>query len=460
VAGRPNWEYKFLNRAVQEDTQVQLVALIRAAKREPKFDFRGRGESSNPLYRGFDNKDDTTERYDQPVLVRQNTRDDMELRGGFPKTAEDLFGYQAIILDDLEAEFFTPDQMTLLQKFVSERGGGFLMLGGQECFQQGLYDRTPIGDLLPVYLDAAAEAKPSTQYRLTLTREGWLQPWARLRTTETDEKSRLAEMPPFEVLNPIRRIKPGASVVSTVTDPSGKTYPALVAQRFGRGRAAALLVGDLWLWGMQDAERHRDLDKAWRQMMRWLVADVPNRIDLQIEPISGDPNQAVQLQVRVRTPQFQPQEDAAVTFAVQRRDNGTNTPPIHLTAEPSNQEPGLYQATFVPRENGAYQVNAAVTNAVGAELGRVQTGWTTDLTADEFRALNPNRSLLAGLARQTGGALVPAANLEAFVRTLPNRKAPITESYSLPAWHQPLFFLFALACLVAEWGLRRWKGLA
>jgi hypothetical protein len=54
VAGRPNWEFKFLNRAVEEDTQVQLVGLIRVAKREPKFDFRGRsGESSNPLFRGF-----------------------------------------------------------------------------------------------------------------------------------------------------------------------------------------------------------------------------------------------------------------------------------------------------------------------------------------------------------------------------------------------------------------------
>src|SRR4029079_18072090 len=29
VAGRPNWEYKFLNRAILEDSQVQMVALIR-----------------------------------------------------------------------------------------------------------------------------------------------------------------------------------------------------------------------------------------------------------------------------------------------------------------------------------------------------------------------------------------------------------------------------------------------
>ncbi|MEQ1853690.1 MAG: hypothetical protein ABMA01_19110, partial [Chthoniobacteraceae bacterium] len=49
VAGRPNWEYKFLRRAIEADDQTQLVGLIRIAKREPKFEFRGRvGESSNP----------------------------------------------------------------------------------------------------------------------------------------------------------------------------------------------------------------------------------------------------------------------------------------------------------------------------------------------------------------------------------------------------------------------------
>ena len=125
VAGRPNREYKFLHRALEDDEQVQLVGLIRIAKREPKFDFRGRaGESSNPLFRGFGNQSkEEIERYDQPVLVRLGTRDELELKGGFPKLAEDLYSYHAIIVDDLEAEFFTPDQMQLVQKFVSERGG-------------------------------------------------------------------------------------------------------------------------------------------------------------------------------------------------------------------------------------------------------------------------------------------------------------------------------------------------
>ena len=220
VTGRPNWEYKFLRRAISEDEQVQLVGLLRVARREPKFDWRGRrGERSNPLYRGFDNKDeDKTEQYDQPVLVRLNTRDDAELRDGFPKTEEELFGYHAVILDDIEAEFFSHDQMELLYRFVAERGGGFLMLGGKESFQEGEFHRTPIGRILPVYLDRLGQAETTDQIRLNLTREGWLQPWARLRDNEQDEQQRLSEMPAFEVLNRVRTIKAGARVVATVGD--------------------------------------------------------------------------------------------------------------------------------------------------------------------------------------------------------------------------------------------------
>ena len=51
------------------------------------------------------------------------------------------------------------------------------MLGGAECFQQGKYARTLIGDMLPVYLDQpASEATPMSDLRLSLTREGWVQP--------------------------------------------------------------------------------------------------------------------------------------------------------------------------------------------------------------------------------------------------------------------------------------------
>ena len=75
VSGRPNWEFKFLRRALQDDEQVQLVGLLRIAKRQPKFDFQAAGtRTTSPLFNGFDNADpDTAEGADQPVLVRLGT---------------------------------------------------------------------------------------------------------------------------------------------------------------------------------------------------------------------------------------------------------------------------------------------------------------------------------------------------------------------------------------------------
>lgn len=472
VAGRPNWEFKFLNRALTEDDQVQLVGLIRIAARERKFEFRGRSsESSNPLYRGFDKTHEDTERYDQAVLRRLNVRDEAELRSGFPKIPEDLYGYQAIVLDDLEAEFFTREQMNLLQKFVSERGGGLLMLGGQESFHEGKFEHTPIGDMLPVYLDRTPEMPPTTELRLDLTREGWLQPWTRLRNNEIEERARLQSMPPFQVLNNVRDIRPGASTIATVVDAAGHQYPALVVQRFGRGRTAALAIGDMWKWGMQNEALHRDMDKAWRQMVRWLVADVPQRLEMQAEP-QTDANQSVLLQVRVRDKKFQPLDNASVTLEIQSATGHTSgakpgdasvvadpKQSLRIPAEAALSEPGLYQAIYIPREAGAYKAEATAIDAAGQDIGRAEVGWTADPAAEEFRSLKPNRALLERMAKQTGGEVIDPDQLNRLIQSLPTRSVPITDAWTFPLWHTPVVFLFALACFVAEWGLRRWKGL-
>jgi hypothetical protein len=396
------------------------------------------------------------ERYDQPVLIRLNTDDELELRSGFPKTAEELFKYRALIIDDLEAEFFTPDQMSLVQRFVSERGAGLLMLGGMESFGDGKFTRTAIGEMLPMYLRTQEPdpINPQAQFRWNFTREGLLQPWARLRMNEADERERLEGTPHFDVLNRVGDPKPAAMVVATVND-GLKDRPALVTQRFGRGRTAALLIGDLWQAGLGDETRQKDLGKVWRQMVRWLVADVPELLEVRTEPQPD--GQGVRLEVRARDDKFEPMENATVAVKVERHTGGE---PLTLTAEPSAEEPGLYETTYLPRESGGYRVEATVNKENGGVAGTAVTGWSTDLAAEEFRSLLPNRALLEALAQKTGGQVLTPDNLPSFVSELPARHAPVTETWSRPIWHTPWMFIFALGCFVGEWGLRRWKGLA
>jgi uncharacterized membrane protein len=458
VCGRPNWEFKYLRRAVDDDREVQLVGLVRVARKEPKFNFRDmKSQPDNPLFKGFDNPDaETAERRDQPVLIRLNTADEVELRGGFPQTAADLYRYHAVIVDDLEAAFFTPDQQLLLRNFVSRRGGGFLMLGGPDSFAAGKYDRTPVGDLLPVYLDGGAPPKAG-DHRLVLTREGWLQPWVRTRKTEAEENTRLDGMPAFHTLNAAGSAKPGASVLAHARDPSGNTLPAVVAQPFGKGRSAAVLVGDLWRWGLRRSDATEDdFDRAWRQTVRWLVADVPGRVEVRATPTAGTASAAVELSVRAADADFLPLDNATVSVKVTK----PNREELTLPADPDAREAGAYSVRFVPREPGAYRAVATVTAPDGSAVGRREVGWCVQPEADEFARLDTNRELLESIAGRTRGETIPADGLPAFVDGLPNRQAPNMEVWVAPLWHRAWYFLIAVACLVAEWGIRRRAGAA
>ena len=460
VCGRPNWEFKFLRRSLADDDQLELVGLIRIAHREARFDFRRKGDSrTNQLFENFDeSEEETQERHDEPVLARIGTADEAELRDGFPKTPDELYQYDALILDDLEADFFTQDQKSLVESFVSRRGGGVLMLGGTESFAEGQYARTPIGNLLPVYLQPAGSAPRASgeELRLSLTREGWLQPWVRLRKTEAEDRQRLAEMPAFQILNQVGLLKPGATPLANVVDQQGREQPALVAQRYGRGRSAALLVGDLWRWGMRrQGTTDDDLGRAWRQMARWLVADVPQRVEVETIAGEGGTTGGVELAIRVSDAEYLPLENASLQIEVTDPDGNTST----LRAE-AGQKPGDYRATHVPRTPGAYRAVIRADGPDGAPVGQRATGWIVQPLADEFQRLQPNRDLVTRIADQTGGEVLKLDGLDRFVRSLESREMPITEPWVRPLWYNPWTFTLAILCLCGEWGLRRWKGLA
>ncbi|WP_083732365.1 glutamine amidotransferase [Fuerstiella marisgermanici] len=485
VSGRPNWEYKFLRRAVETDPQTELVGLIRIAKKEAKFDFRGHeGESSNSLFRGFDETEqELAEEFDEPVSVRLGTKDETELEGGFPEKAEELFGYDALILDDIESEFFTADQLQLIYEFVSKRGGGFLMMGGQESFRQGEYDRTPVGELLPVDLHRELPG-PNGPVQLSLTREGWLQPWVRLRSDEDAERLRVTQMPGFVTLNAASFIRPGAVVMAKVADNAGNEFPALVTQRFGRGRSAALCVGDLWRWRMNEGRRRlqefslqarnpldqpiaagedpeedlNDHARACRQMVRWLVGDVPKRLDVSIKPQPALGLGTVKLVADLKGRDFELREDADVRFVVTKPDGSK----VEIAGEPAEDEIGRFEVVMSAVDPGAYtaEVTATVNDPETEPEELTGTiGWASQPDQEEMASVNVNSRFLNDIATATEGRVVSIDDLDSFVDDLSHTDAPLVEVWSWPMWHQWWVFVAAVGCFVTDWTLRRRQGL-
>ncbi len=458
VSGRPNWEFKFLNRSLAEDDEVELHGLIRIAKKEPRFQFREKDSNANRIFTNTDDEaKEQVEQYDEPVLLRVGKLEPGELSGGFPKSADELFPYHAIILDDLEADFFTQQQKSLIQEFVSLRGGGLMMLGGGESFVEGDYLRTPVGEVLPVYLNSVSPRTGAQPYSITLTREGLLEPWVRVRTTQQEEQQRLAAMPGLRVLNEVGALKPGASELLSVVSATGETRPGLVTQRFGKGRTAAFLVGDLWRWKLHASSHDNDdFERTWRQTIRWLIADVPQRVRVEATAQKDDPNQPLEVAVQVNDESYQPLDNAAVAIEIKTPADEL----LKLKADPQDAVSGQYGSSYVPRADGTYRATIIANNPDGSEIDRVETGWVADPAAEEFANLKPNTELLRSIAQASGGELVQLDELDSFVSTLSDREIPISQPMVRSVWHTWGVFLLAIGLLSLEWGLRRWKGLA
>lgn len=367
------------------------------------------------------------------------------------------------------------------------------MMAGQESFRQGGFDRTPIGETLPI--DVSRDMPfPKAGVRLSLTRDGWLQPWVRLRSDEASEEERILSMPEFITVNPAGFIRPGAVVMAEVKDEEETPWPALVVQRFGKGRTAALCVGDLWRWRLSEGLRQlqglptgqtsmdpgervpvnsvegglptedlSDHARACRQMIRWLVADVPKRLDVNV---SDDPtlgSGAVKLSAFVRGADFEPRENADVKFQVTSPDGQQ----FEMTAEPSDIEPGVFEAAISTTVAGAWKATASALVAEEATADRAATsetltgslGWAYQPDQKEMRSVAVNRTLLDEVSRITKGKTLELDELESLVDSLPQSSAPLTEFWSWPIWNSWWVFATALACLVTDWTLRRRSGL-
>src|SRR5690606_12790236 len=203
-------------------------------------------------------------------------------------------------------------------------------------------------------------------------------------------------MPCGELLDLVSGVRPGSSVLATVTEAVGTVHPSLVTQRLGNGRTAALMIGDFWKPGRRSEQHQEDGAKAWRQIARWLVTDTPEGITLTARPDAQTPG-AMRLWVRVKDREFKAMDSASVSVNGRKVAGETATNQVaslELTAEPVSSEPGLYTASYVQHGSGGYFAEAIVRDDQGIEVGRAKSGWVSEPAADEFRSLTPNRALL------------------------------------------------------------------
>jgi uncharacterized membrane protein len=428
VEGEPRFELKFMRRAVREDANLRLVALQRTA--ENKF-------------------------------LRLGVEDSLELVAGFPKTREELFAYRAVILGSIEASFFTVEQLRMLADFVGERGGGLLLLGGRRSFAEGGYAGTPLSDVTPVDVIGSdnADGEYFTALRISPTPAGATHPAMQLAPTEQASAERWKTMPALSAVNRIGGTKPGATALlvgQSVTGGGGDRQVVLAYQRYGRGKAIAFPIQDSWVWQMDASVAVDDLthETFWRQMLRWLVSDVPERVSLAAPDHVG-PGESVPVRAHVTNESYLAINGASVTASVVGPDGEPSTVPLEWMVD----KDGEYRGSFTASEPGLYRV--AVSARVGDSViaGSEEYVVAHDMQQEMFGAAQ-RPALLERVARETGGRFYTADNASALAEDIVYTSSGTTVIEQLELWDMPAVFI-ALLCLIAvEWLLRRRRGLA
>jgi hypothetical protein len=439
VEGEPRYEMRFIRAAADADSNLQMVVLQRTA--DDKF-------------------------------LRLNVDGPDDLAGGFPKSRAELFQYRAIVLGNIEASFFTHDQLAMLADFVNVRGGGLIMLGGRSAFAEGGYSGTPLADVMPVVISGDAVPDSLTFFadlKVALTPAGASHAVAQVAATPALSMARWKSLPAVTTTNRIRDVKPGAvTLITGSTPPGGRagdpgapltsyTQPVFVYQRYGRGLSVAFPVQDSWNWQMDPDSPADDqtFNRFWRQTLRWLTSDVPDRVVVTLPTDQSNPKRPVAIRASVADSMFVPRNDAKVVVHLSSDKGFSRDLPLDWAID----RDGEYRGTFTPEDPGVYAVRVEATMANGATVTDTTYLRVADLNTEYFDA-EMRAPLLQRIARETGGKFYTPATAGTLAEDVALSKHGVTVVNEMDLWDMPAVLLLLVALLAAEWTYRKARGLA
>ncbi|MFO0814813.1 MAG: glutamine amidotransferase [Gemmatales bacterium] len=451
------WEPKFLKRALKGDERISLIPTIAGA---------GTAEWRRDIRNAI-----KTQNYDVFII------------GDVPASRFDSGGSDESILK-------------LIADQVKERGAGLVMIGGHDSFADGGWDKSPLAEVLPVQMNQKGQLEGDIgnqrEIKFKITEEslsGARFPFiTRLDSDPLKNREWWNKLPPLDGGSKMGNIKGNGALIAA-TD---QREPLLVVQEIGKGRTAALAVDTTWRWVRPGPAREEPIPlgvkpvadqqlpisetteahlRFWRQLILWLArqeqAGQGLNLELASRRVLAGKEMSFTLQAREVTPgsskdSVKPIEGAEYTVRVVKPNKETEVINVAPLGDAEAKSRGIFWKTDEP---GEYTIIASA-RAGGKEIGTAQARFMS--TRDDSETLNQaaNHTLMEQLATSTGGTFRLHGGLRDVIEKVSNDPANMDEKrIRFPDWQEPsnrrqgiLFALF-VACIVAEWIVRRWWGM-
>ena len=409
----------------------------------------------------------------------------------FPTTREEINSFDVIMISDVPVGNFSEQQMQWVVDWVVERGGGFIMAGGNTTFDRGNYDKTSWEKITPVDMVEHGGGQYGDRVTPFIADSVRSHPIWQF-SSDPKENSRIIDlMPPYGGMNMVRRAKPGAVLLAVF---GNESLPVIVVQNYGRGRAMAYMSDPNGGWGNSVIRWSEDGAPAlgdrielghgnaltahpaeakppatppppypspyygafWINTVKWLGA---NSVRWRRDKLSG---KIIAAQARPGMPlpvtaEYLAETDPAKIAAqeIGARLDVPGSPRVRLSYNRDRRE--FTGVLKVPADLSDPEVQVIFDASAGRESLTDSARCGVLIENSEFTRSAPDTALMKELAHIGGGeVLTNVASAVAACRTASAAHAALeTRTWSQPLWSHWPWWAVVMGLLSLEWLLRR-----
>jgi uncharacterized membrane protein len=435
VEGFPRFEFKLFKSVLEVDPLVNLVSVCQV----PGGGVHVQGE---PLHRNPEQ--------------------------GLVSSRADLFKYDVVVLRDVPRNLFraggdtTESRLRAIVEFVTKRGGGLMVCGGQDVYRAGGYETSALAEVLPFDLGTHDSSEPQFEGRffaeVVPTAVG--HPLLRLLPDAADNSQRWNALPKLDGSNNVGRFKPLATplLTRTVTVPGAndttedRTVPLLGVMTVGEGKVVGTAADTLWRWQLQPDFDDPPLTMLLANIVRYLAPPPERKAErplVSLNDATPQVGQEVLLSTDLRDANFEPVRNADLVVTVTRPD-GTSW---RIFPRDLPEEPGHYEYRVPVEQGGTYKV---VAKHAKYEATRE---FLAGASAGEFTTLSTDVDGMQRFARAAQGEVL-SSSLTDWLRSADLTPAERTVHRELEVWNSPAVLLLFTALVSLDCFLRKRQGLA
>ena len=411
--GRPSWDSRYLREVLANNPRVDLLSF---------FILRNMG-------------DDVVAPTSELSLIP------------FPSNLlfdDYLSSFDLIIFQNFKYEpFIDKKYLSNIRKYV-EKGGAFLMVGGELSFHGGSYSHTPIEDILPVSFKDVETRFIDKEFRPKISGDFSNHPILRLEKELNKEV--WSSLPPLHGANMGLVANKDAYVLLENESES----PILVAGEFGEGRTALLATDSVWSWGFGGAGG-RYFHRFWNNVIDWLIAEPETRrLQLESDKERYREEEQVLIKFKLLKENYQPATNITGKLTLSSRSGEV------IIKELNTDELGGQVFPFLPEQAGFYE---AVIEIEGLQE-KIMFSVLKDNA--EFEKPLVNDFVLKKIAQVSGGqykVLDGTNDLSALQFENPEIKVK-SHSRSFSLWENWWAYGLVVGFLFLDWWLRRKAGLS